>query len=70
MEPNLLLMLTHFRLGNEVIRNAASCGLKYCQLAGLVREDLERLGIEDKTIQDDLLSEFATLEGQDPNFAT
>lgn len=61
-------MLTHFRLGNEVIRNVAACGLKYSQLAGLIREDLERLGIEDKDVQDELLAEFPNLGGQDPNF--
>lgn len=69
MEPNLLLMLTHFRLSNKIIRKVAASGLKYSQLSGLVKLDLTRFGIYNDELQEEMLNEFRNIQGQDQSFA-
>lgn len=69
MEPNLLLILTHFGLGGRVIRNFASNQVKYNELAGLGNADLQMLGIESEAMQNTLIAEFRNLQGQDADWA-
>lgn len=66
MDPNLMMILKTFQLEKEVIERFAASGLKFTQLAGLSNEDLAMLGVVDRGMQEDMLMEFANLEGQAP----
>lgn len=68
MEPNLLMVLNGFQLDREVFERFADSGIKYSQLAGLSNEDLEMFGVPDKNLQDEMLSDFKNLEGQESYF--
>lgn len=61
-----MMILKTFQLEKEVIERFAASGLKFTQLAGLSNEDLAMLGVVDRGMQEDMLMEFASLEGQAP----
>lgn len=61
-----MMVLSGFHLEKEVIERFAASGLKFTQLAGLSNEDLAMLGVVDRGLQNDMLAEFASLEGQAP----
>lgn len=62
---NLMLVLNRFPLSDTIIGNFGSFNITYPQLKSLCRDDLEKLGISDNKLQDEMLEEFAHLEGQE-----
>jgi hypothetical protein len=68
MEQNLSMVLASYDLSSEVLSKIIQSGLKYSQLSSLTVEDLELFGIEDRQVQDNMLSEFNQLDGQDDHF--
>jgi hypothetical protein len=66
MDPNLVMILKQFHLENEVFERFAAAGIKYNQLAGLCHDDLLMLGVVERTVQNEIIAEFKTLEGQEP----
>lgn len=62
------MILNGYQLDKEVLERFAGYGIKYNQLAALSAEDLALLGITDNKLQEDLLNDFKTLEGQETYF--
>jgi hypothetical protein len=65
VDMNLMLVLNRFPLSDTIIGNFGLYQIKYTQLASLQRNDLIKLGIDDNKLQDEMLEEFQTLEGQE-----
>lgn len=62
---NLMLVLNRFPLSDTIIGNFGAFHINYHQLKSLNRDDLEKLGIHDNRLQDEMLEEFGHLEGQE-----
>lgn len=65
LDMNLMLILNRFPLSDQMIGNFGKYNITYNQLKSLSRTDLVKLGIEDNKLQDEMLEEFANLEGQE-----
>lgn len=66
LEMSLMVALNRWVLSDDVIGNFGTYKITYPQLSSLSRADLIKLGITDNQLQDEMLEEFSTLEGQDP----
>lgn len=66
LEMSLMVALNRWVLSDDVIGSFGKYKITYPQLSSLSRDDLIKLGITDNQLQDEMLEEFSTLEGQDP----
>jgi hypothetical protein len=69
MDPALLTVLNGFNLENDVLERFAMSGVSYNQLSALDSEDLYNLGVDNMELQNEMLADFQSLEGQDENLS-
>lgn len=62
------LLLRNYQLSDEIVERFAQQKIRFAQLSSLCNEDLELLGITDEAVQNRMLSDFRSFDGQVPNF--